>query len=319
MDFLRNILAIPFGYALSFLYLLTGNYILSIVCLTVVVRACMLPVSIKQQKNSAKQVRLQPKISKIRQKYQGNQQKIGEETQALYQREGFSVTQGGCMPLLIQFPIMIGLYGVIYTPLTNVLRIASTKVETLTAAFKTFAETAGITYQEHSVEITMLKHFDDFKAAVSSVTSTLTGDELKSIVDFNNKFNIFGINLSDTPSFKVFDALWLIPILAGISAMGTAVFMFIKQRQQNPEMAKNPAMGCMTFFSPLMSVYFTFLFPAGVGFYWIVSNIISFIQTVALSIIYSPKKVIAQQMVEETIQRRARECNVKKRIEIESK
>ena len=113
MDFLRNILAIPFGYALSFLYLLTGNYILSIVCLTVVVRACMLPVSIKQQKNSAKQVRLQPKISKIRQKYQGNQQKIGEETQALYQREGFSVTQGGCMPLLIQFPIMIGLYGLI--------------------------------------------------------------------------------------------------------------------------------------------------------------------------------------------------------------
>ena len=112
------------------------------------------------------------------------------------------------MPLLIQFPIMIGLYGVIYTPLTNVLRIASTKVETLTAAFKTFAETAGITYQEHSVEITMLKHFDDFKAAVSSVTSTLTGDELKSIIDFNNKFNIFGINLSDTPSFKVFDALW---------------------------------------------------------------------------------------------------------------
>jgi YidC/Oxa1 family membrane protein insertase len=95
--------------------------------------------------------------------------------------------------------------------------------------------------------------------------------------------------------------------------------MFFKQRKQNPEMAKNPSMGCMTFMSPVMSLWFTFMFPAGVGVYWIISNIISFIQQVALTTLYSPKKVIAQQMVDETVTRRSRENNVKRRVEIEKK
>ncbi|HOD01991.1 MAG TPA: hypothetical protein PKN28_01510, partial [Clostridiales bacterium] len=72
-----------------------------------------------------------------------------------------------------------------------------------------------------------------------------------------------------------------------------------------------------TFSSPLMSVAFAFMFPAGVGFYWIVSNVISFVQTVALNYIYSPKKVIARNMVEETIMHRARENNIKKRVEMQ--
>ena len=84
-------------------------------------------------------------------------------------------------------------------------------------------------------------------------------------------------------------------------------------------MAKNPSMGCMTFMSPVMSLIFTFMFPAGVGFYWIISNIFAFVQQIVLTSIYSPKKVIAQQMVDETVYRRSRENNVKKRVEIEKK
>ena len=95
--------------------------------------------------------------------------------------------------------------------------------------------------------------------------------------------------------------------------------MYMRQRKQNPEMAKNPTMGCMTFMSPAMSLWFTFMFPAGVGVYWIISNILSFIQQVVLTNLYSPKKVIAQQMVDETVQRRSRENNVKRRVEIEKK
>ena len=61
------------------------------------------------------------------------------------------------------------------------------------------------------------------------------------------------------------------------------------------------------------------MFPAGVGVYWIISNILSFIQQVVLTNLYSPKKVIAQQMVDETVLRRSRENNVKRRVEIEKK
>ena len=68
-----------------------------------------------------------------------------------------------------------------------------------------------------------------------------------------------------------------------------------------------------------MSLAFTFMFPAGVGVYWIISNIFAFIQQVALAALYSPKKVIAQQMVDETVVRRSKENNTKRRVEIEKK
>ncbi len=322
MVWLREVLAVPFGYIMGLLYMFTGDYLVSIVILTVAVKLAMLPVSIKQQKNTSRQVRLQPKIKKIRERYKGDQRRIGEETQALYNREGFSVTQGGCMPLLVQFPVMIGLFGVIYTPLSNVLRITNGTMTALIAAFREYAEVAGIKLQDHTIEITLLEHFGEFiKSSSESAVAAfkmLSEANLTAINRFIDGFQLFGIPLFEVPDAKSFSKLWLFPILAGVTSLMSAGFMYVKQKQQNPEMANNPSMGCMTFSSPLMSVAFAFMFPAGVGFYWIISNIIAFIQTVTLSLLYSPKKVIARNMVEETVVRRARENNVKKRIENEN-
>ena len=162
-------------------------------------------------------------------------------------------------------------------------------------------------------EIQILEQFAGFKdKLLDGVISSGQYDELVALKD---KYQIFGLELSGQPNFKEPSALWLIPILAFLTSMLSAVYMYIKQRKQNPEMAKNPAMGCMAFMSPVMSLVFTFMFPAGVGFYWIVSNIISFVQQVALTTIYSPKKVIAQQMVDETVIRRSKERNAKLRAE----
>ena len=300
-DVIRKAFSLIFGPVLYAFYNLTGSYVLSIVALTLIIRLLLLPVSIKQQKNSAKQVRLNTKVNKIRQKYAGNQQKIQEETQALYQREGFGAQNMGCLPLTIQMIVMIGLYGVIYTPLSSVLRFANTTIEKMASVMDIITEG------------TILEHFAGFKdKLLDGVISSGQYDELVALKD---KYQIFGLELSGQPNFKEPSALWLIPILAFLTSMLSAVYMYIKQRKQNPEMAKNPAMGCMAFMSPVMSLVFTFMFPAGVGFYWIVSNIISFVQQVALTTIYSPKKVIAQQMVDETVIRRSKERNAKLRAE----
>lgn len=321
MVWLREVLAVPFGYIMSLLYLFTGNYLLSIVILTIAVRLAMLPVSIKQQKNTSRQVRLQPKIKKINEKYKGDQRKIGEETQELYKREGFSVTQGGCVPLLVQFPVMIGLFGVIYTPLSNVLRIANGTMTALIAAFREYAEVLQIKLQDNTIEITFLEHFGDFikssSESAAAAVKMLSESDLSAVNKFIDGFQLFGVPLFETPDPKSFGVIWIFPILAGVTSLLSAGFMYLKQRQQNPEMTKNPTMGCMTFSSPLMSVAFAFMFPAGVGFYWIVSNLISFVQTVALNYLYSPRKVIAQNMVEETVVRRAKENNVKKRVDLQ--
>ncbi|MGN1316590.1 MAG: YidC/Oxa1 family membrane protein insertase [Acutalibacteraceae bacterium] len=317
MEFIRDVFAIPFGWLLSIFYNLTDSYIFAIVLLTVLIRCALLPTSISQQKNSAKQVRLNTKVNKIRQKYAGNQQKIQEETQALYQREGFGAANMGCMPLMIQMIVMIGLYGVIYTPLSSVLRFGDDTIEKIKTAMGIVAE-AGSKNASNSrmAELEVLKHFEDYSDKLSGI---LSSEQIADLADFKDKFNIFGLDLSITPNFKEPGVIWIIPILAFITAMASSLYMYARQRKQNPEMAKNPSMGCMTFMSPMMSLWFTFMFPAGVGFYWIISNVLSFIQQIILTNIYSPKRVLAQQMVDETVVRRSKENNTKMRVDIEKK
>lgn len=309
---MRGILATPFGWALSGLYELTDSYLLSIVLLTLVVRLLLLPASVSQQKNSAKQVRLNTKVNKIRQKYAGNQQKIQEETQALYQREGFGAANMGCAPMFVQLIVMLGLYEVIYSPITYVLRFSKEKVTALQTAFNVVVEGNKNT---RGIELQILNKITENVNAFSGISAEDI-DELNTLKD---NFVIGGINLTVQPDYSNPGVLWIIPILAFLTAMMSSIFMYIKQRKQNPEMAKNPTMGCMTFMSPVMSLVFTFMFPAGVGFYWIISNIFSFIQQVVLTYLYSPKKVIAQQMVDETVVRRSKENNAKRRVDIEKK
>ena len=311
---MRDFLAIPFSYVLSGLYSLTDSYLLSIFLLTLIVRLLLLPSSIKQQKNSAKQVRLNAKVNKIRQKYAGNQQKIQEETQALYQREGFGAANMGCSSLAITMIVMIGLYEVIYRPLSGVLKFSTETVEKLKTALGIVVDATKKGSTDRMSELHILNKFSENKDKIADI---LNADQIEALENFKDNFNIFGIDLSLTPDRSDLSILWIIPILAFLTAMASSIFMYIRQRKQNPDMAKNPAMGCMTFMSPLMSLAFTF--PAGVGVYWIISNIFAFIQQVALAALYSPKKVIAQQMVDETVVRRSKENNTKRRVEIEKK
>ena len=321
MQSLYDALAVPFGYVLHLFYILFDNYLISLFVLTLLVKLLLLPSSISQQKNSAKQTRLQPKVNRIRQKYSNGgqpsremQMKIQEETQALYQKEGFSPMSGGCAPLLIQFPIMIGLYGVVYTPLSKVLNIATDLVNRAAEVLNVTGTTTGKnTNGMNRIEIQLLSQLSadnmpDFLAPYAD-----------DILRLKDQFLLFGkLDLTQTPNWKEPSVLWLIPALVLVLGLATSFIMFSKQKQTNPEMAKNPSMGCMTFMSPLMSVWFTFMFPAGVGVYWIMSSFFTLIQTILLNITHNPQKVIARNMIEETVERRSREASIKKLKEFEN-
>lgn len=320
MSGLYDALSVPFGYVLHLLYILFNNYLVSLFVLTLIVKLLMLPSSISQQKGSAKQTRLQPKINRIRQKYSNGgqptremQMKIQEETQALYQREGFSPMSGGCAPLLIQFPIMIGLYGVVYTPLSKVLRISTDLVNqaaTVLGVTDPNAAKGGM----NRIEIQLLSKLS--AENMPEVFAPYAEDILK----LKDQFMLFGkLDLTQIPQWKEPSILWLIPGLVLALGLITSLIMFNKQKQSNPEMAKNPTMGCMTFMSPLMSVWFTFMFPAGVGVYWIMSSFFQLIQTVLLNHTHNPQKIIARNMIDETVDRRSREANIKKLKEFEDK
>ncbi|MBO5184332.1 MAG: membrane protein insertase YidC, partial [Clostridia bacterium] len=107
-----------FGFLFRILYQFINNYGLALLIFTLFFRLILLPSTIHQQKGSAKTVRLQPKLKRIREKYQDyapaeKNQKIQEETNELYQREGYNAMTSSCMPLLFQLPILWGLYGVV--------------------------------------------------------------------------------------------------------------------------------------------------------------------------------------------------------------
>ncbi len=320
MSGLYDALAVPFGYVLHLFYILFDNYLVSLFVLTLIVKLIMLPSSISQQKSSAKQTRLQPKINRIRQKYSNGgqptremQMKIQEETQALYQREGFSPMSGGCLPLLIQFPIMIGLYGVVYTPLSKVLRIGTDLVQQAATKLNVVDPNAAKGGMNR-IEIQLLSQLS--AENMPEVLAPYTEDILK----LKDQFMLFGkLDLTQIPNWKEPGILWLIPGIVLVLGLITSLIMFQRQKQTNPEMAKNPSMGCMTFMSPLMSVWFTFMFPAGVGVYWIMSSFFQLVQTLLLNYTHSPHKVIARNMIDETVERRSREASIKKLKEFEDK
>ena len=103
------------GWLLAWLYDLTGNFGFAIIILTIVFRIVLLPLGIKQIKSMQAMQALQPKIKEIQKKYKGNKQKVQEQTMKLYQEYGVNPL-GGCLPLLLQFPILIAMYSVIRAP-----------------------------------------------------------------------------------------------------------------------------------------------------------------------------------------------------------
>jgi len=96
-------------WVLTHLYGVTGNYGIAIVLLTLLVRSCMVPISLKQARNAAMMQQLAPEIQKIKDKYPDDALKQHAEVQALYKKHNFNMF-GGCLPVFLQLPIFIGLY-----------------------------------------------------------------------------------------------------------------------------------------------------------------------------------------------------------------
>ena len=109
----------PLGWLIQFIYNLVDNYGLAIILFTVVIKLILMPLQIKSQKAMKRQQKVQPIIMELQKKYANDQQRLQQEMMKVYKENNVSMT-GGCLPLLIQFPILIGLYRVIQRPLTYI-------------------------------------------------------------------------------------------------------------------------------------------------------------------------------------------------------
>jgi len=279
-----SFISVPFGYVLEWIYTFTNNYAIALLLFAVVVKLVLLPFGIKQQKNSVQQAKLYPKIRAIEKKYAGRddavtQRKKQEEMTKLYQDEKFNPLSG-CLPLLIQFPIIIALYDVIRQPLTYLMHLPKetvTKFKEVMLTFEQFKDAKVEAIQEINIISMIEKHSDAFNAVL-----TEAGKTIEDIPDMG----LFGLDLGEIPKLPPESGNWLIiliPVLSLVSAFVSSM-LTKKFTYQPPSSSNNEgSMKVMTYLMPFMSLYIAFMVPAAVGLYWVFQNLLGPIQQFILS------------------------------------
>ncbi len=254
-------IAKPFGWVLAQLYSLIGSYGIALIIFTIFAKLILLPFQIKSKKSTIAMQRIQPRLKELEKKHKNNKEAYAVAVQKLYKEENVSMA-GGCLPLLITLPIMLGLYAVVRQPLTYMFGVTADQLQQLASLVGVAVEGSISNY-----EIQIASMLGDFQAQAQAIVPGLP------IVDFT----FLGLNLAAVPSFSRVDVLWLIPLLSGLTSFGYSWMMKKKQPKVNNEQAESMN-GMMTYMMPIMSAYIAFIVPAGLGFYWIISNILMALQ-----------------------------------------
>ncbi|HCI59686.1 MAG TPA: hypothetical protein DE313_02585 [Ruminococcus sp.] len=277
------------GYILWGAFYILKDFGLSIIVFTVIVKLVLFPFSVKQQKSMAGTARLSKKQKELQEKYANNRQKLQEETSKLYEKEGVK-PMGGCLTTLLPMLVIFGIFYAVAYPLTNTLHLNSEDVNNALSYINTipgYAASVNPTYQE----ISLLKVFPNIMNT-EAIQGIFNAQEISTIQMFLGGFKPFGVDLLAIPNeFGLFSWYTLFPVFCFASNVGA---QFITMRINKNQMAQQQ--GCMKIMligMPLFSAYIAFNVPAAVAYYWIISAVISLVQSIVLGKIFSPAQLTA--------------------------
>lgn len=292
-----------FGYVLWFFYVIFKNYGVALILFTIAVKVLMFPLSIRQQKSMAKSAKMSQKQQEIRNKYANDQRKMNEELQKLYEKEGGMQT-GGCMTMFIPLLILMGVYYSVVSPLSNTLHMSG---DVVTNALNNLTVMPGIGTQFTTIygQIEIVNIATQANGEIF-LSQFFNSADVTAIVDYANSFNFIGLDLLGKPS-DGFSILWLIPALCFVTSLVSQMFTMKLQGSLNQQKG---CMGAMLITMPLFSAYIAYTVPAAVGFYWIISTITSFGQTVLLQKFYSVNHMVAKQEAQRVELLRQQEANI---------
>ena len=295
-----DVLLIPMGFIIRVCYSVTQNYALALLLFAIVMQLILFPLGIKQQKNMNKQAALRPKENAIRKKYAGRsdavtQRKMNDEIMALYQQENFNPASG-CLPLLIQLPIIFALFAVVRQPLTYITRLSSDAITVLQSQANALGATMAPGYEEIGV-ISYLK--DSGTEALRGIGNIVNAD----MIDKMPNFRMFGgaFDLSIRPGDQLWSLYLLVPILTFVFMYGSMKLTRKFSYQPQPatgDAQSNASMKIMELLSPVMCTYFAFIVPSAIGIYWMYRNVLAFVQQFVLSKIYPIPKFTEEQLKE---------------------
>ena len=332
--------AIVLGWIMNGIYFVINgigipNVGLAIILFTIIIYALMTPLQIKQQRFSKLNTIMQPELSKIQDKYRGkkdqvSQQKMLDETNAVYEKYGVS-QMGSCVQLLIQMPILFALYQVIYripgyiTIIGDQIRTVAedTSFVTFFTDFVTKLENSNLTASlrdgavDNVIDTVYKLNTSQWAQLLSegkgqSFETTLVHDYVASATNF------IGLNISDSP-MNVIQSSWasknwilifaavLIPVLA----WGTQVLNFKMMPQPNKRRSEEmstmeQSMQSMNTMMPLMSAFFCLTLPVGIGLYWIVGAVVRTVQMFVIN------KMLDKETIEDILKKAQDKANAKR-------
>jgi YidC/Oxa1 family membrane protein insertase len=319
-------IAMLFGVIMDYLFRFTshfGVYSLgfSIILFTIITKIILFPLTVKQQESSKMMSLMNPEIQALQKKYKGKTDQLSmtrqqAEIKAVYEKYGSSPT-AGCLPLLIQLPIIFALYRVVYDIPTYV---PSVRQYFQTVAEPIMAQTDFASKVGDLVSSTNVRNFD--ASSVESVVgflykltsagwqtleglfpSVFSDSAVTSAVSMIEKMNTFlGINLASAPwqGISHINAAWLLPILAGVTQYASTKLMSSGQ-QTDPDQPGAQMMNQMAITMPLISVFFCFTLPCAIGIYWVMQGFVTLIQQVIVN--RHMEKIDVNKLIEKNVEK----------------
>ena len=298
---MEQIITVPFGYLLDYLYQFTNNYGLALILFTLVVQLVLLPINAKSKKSMMKMSRLTPKIQAIKDKYPNDQQKQNEAIQELQKQEGASMGCGGCLWSLVPMLLLLPLYQMLREPIVYMLHESSDVATQIVSVIKE-ANPGIFTSNTYYDQLVALSHIQNYAELVRDAIPEVSQRTLEGI----NFTFLGGINLGAQAQYNVFDPnVWawdwphigafLIPVL---SAGQQFLSMFISQKSNNSlvtdekgledkETAEksqaNQSTKMMMWMMPIMSLFIGFGVPAALALYWLIGGVIRMVEDMILT------------------------------------
>lgn len=336
------------GWILNILYnALNGigvvNIGVAIILFTIVIRLCLLPPQIKQNKSTKVMNYIQPEINKINKKYKGRKDqdsmlKQQQEVRELQNKYGVNLTTG-CLTSLIQMPIFLAMYRVMqnipayvskvhdyYSPIATAIKTDSKAVETFTKFFSSEENGYSSILRSYKIDANDVESFVDILAKLPAEGWDKLKDAFTGSPEVVNAINdnagtikhiysfIGGIDLTKAPGLVLSSAI-AIPILS-------MVFQFLSMKVTPQQGSDDPAqqatmktMKTMLYFFPIMSFMVTVNVPAGLGLYWATGALLSFLTTLCVNIYFKHcdmEKVVEKCKEKAAIKNEKRKASGKK-------
>ena len=270
-----DVFFLPLFNLLVFLYTLPFfDFALAIIVFTVVIRTILAPLFIRQIRSQKEMQRMQPLIREVQRKHKGNRQKVSEETMALYREHGVNPA-AGCLPVVLQLPILFALYQALIraagTATLSAEQVASQAFQTLDGA----------------LDITPLAQANNFQVPVTGACNLPEYSQLPQLLPLNCQL-IDPVKLTDHVNTSVswlfgldlaqIDTVFAIPLFGTFAlsflAVIAAILQFVQVKmtspRPNPEDPTSGMTSTMTYTFPLLTIVWGGIFPSGLILYWIV-------------------------------------------------